>query len=68
MLLPKGFEVIAVAARQVGYSANYVRDLIQEGRVPGKKVGTLWVVETKTLMTFKRNAKRGRPADAGKAS
>ena len=70
-LLPHGYDLIPAAARQVGYSTNYVRDLVQEGRVPGKKIGTQWVVEIKSLKAFKQTVKRGRPAhptDSGRAS
>ena len=58
-LLPKGYEFIGDAAQAVEYSRDYIRDLLQTGKIRGQKLGAQWIVEMKSLKEHKRVTKPG---------
>ena len=56
---------ISEAAKASGYTADHLRVLIREGRILGRKVVIVWLVNRKSLEDFlrqraKQGEKRGR--------
>ncbi len=51
---------ISEAADASGYTADYLRTLIRQGTIIGRKVVTVWLVDRKSLESFlKQRAKQG---------
>lgn len=53
------------AAKLTGYNLDHLRELLREGKVKGRKVVTVWLVNRKSLEAYvneqaKRGEKRGR--------
>ena len=62
---------ISNAAERSGYTADYLRTLIRQKQIKGRKIITVWLVSHKSLDEFlkhrdERTDKRGRPR--GRAS
>jgi helix-turn-helix protein len=58
------FVLLSVAARETGYSAEFIRKQIQAGKLPGRKMlGRYWVVPKSALAELKarERIKPGRP-------
>ena len=48
------------AIKASGYTANHLRILVLEGRIMGRKVATVWLVNRKSLDAYlKEQAERG---------
>lgn len=57
---------ISKAVERSGYTADYLRTLIREKQIKGRKVITVWLVSRKSLDEFskhrdERTDRRGRP-------
>jgi excisionase family DNA binding protein len=53
---------VTEAARQSGFTVGYIRRLLIEGRLKGKKVGSFWAIDSKELERFLANPRpTGRP-------
>jgi excisionase family DNA binding protein len=60
--------LVAEAAQQTGYSAEWLRKLIDAGKVRGKRVGRFYVMPMSEVSRLKRQPRSGRgrprkPAD-----
>lgn len=55
--------LVAEAARETGYSAEWLRQLIDTGKVRGKRVGRFYVMPDTEVRRLKAEprSKRGRP-------
>jgi excisionase family DNA binding protein len=49
---------IAEAAKQSGYNAEYLRRLIRNGRIKGRKVATVWLVQQSSLLRHQRTHRK----------
>jgi len=61
-----GWISISQAVKRSGYTADYLRTLIRQEQIKGRKVITVWLVSCKSLDAFskqrdERTDKRGRP-------
>jgi len=53
---------VAAAARQSGLSERWLRQLLQDGAIPGTKPGHDWLVKLSAVMEYRRQGRRpGRP-------
>src|SRR5262245_74781 len=52
---------VAEAAAQLGVSPQRVRQLVQEGLLPARRIGGRWVFDTRTLARRAENRRPGRP-------
>jgi hypothetical protein len=43
---------VAAAAEKAGYHPEYVRDLIRDGKVKGRKWATVWQVSAESLQAY----------------
>jgi hypothetical protein len=55
---------VSDAAAESGYNVEYIRSLMRRGRVTGKKIVTVWMVNRKSWQAYlasigKRGNKRG---------
>jgi excisionase family DNA binding protein len=49
------------AAKVSNYHPEHIRELLREGKVKGKKFGTIWQVSRKSLLEYlKKMEKRGK--------
>ncbi len=46
----------AEAADLSGYTADYIRELIRDGRIAARKFGQTWQVDRRVLLAYVRNA------------
>ena len=56
---------ITEASKQSGYSPVHLREIVREGRISGRKIATVWLVNRSSLLAYlreqaKRGEKRGR--------
>lgn len=47
------------ASKKVGYTADYVGQLIRAGKVPGQQIGRTWYVREDAILGHKSSARRG---------
>lgn len=49
---------VTEAAREFGYHADHLRELIREGKVKARKVVTVWQIERASLTAYIRKARK----------
>jgi excisionase family DNA binding protein len=49
---------VSQARELTGYNAEYLRQLIRAGEIKAQKFGTLWQVDRKSLLAYRRNAEK----------
>lgn len=54
MIKSKNYLTSAEAAKKLGFSPEYIRKLILEGKIKGEKLGRNWIIEIKNLSNIKR--------------
>lgn len=59
---------IAEAAQVADVTEQWLRTLVQTGRVEGVRLGPLWFVKKSSVATFERHPTRGRPRTAKKSA
>jgi excisionase family DNA binding protein len=52
------------AAKLVGLSEDYIRELASKGRLTAKKFGRLWMLTEEDIDTLRNRKPRGRPKKA----
>jgi excisionase family DNA binding protein len=54
MIKSKNYLTSAEAAKKLGFSPEYIRKLILEGKIKGEKLGRNWIIEIKNLSNIQR--------------
>jgi excisionase family DNA binding protein len=54
----KEWLTVPEAVKLTGFHPYYLRELLREGKVNGRKFGTVWQVDKESLVTYKRQGER----------